>query len=161
MNMLPITVADSGSSSATGLGGQTIVTGNPTVGSVVSLPCSSADTAVVQAINLTSSTIVIEISPDGGLTWYLSTVLPIGETTSVVSLTTIGAGLVALPGCYNVRARCTSFGADSPMIGLALACWSLPFASSTLPLLSGNYSPENGTDLYVAENGTDQYVTET
>lgn len=32
--------------------------------------------------------------------------------------------------------------------------------STRPPVLSGNYSPENGTDLYVAENGTDQYVTE-
>ena len=32
---------------------------------------------------------------------------------------------------------------------------------STTSLASGNYSPENGTDTYVAENNTNIYVTET
>ena len=48
------------------------------------------------------------------------------------------------------------------MFGLGLG-WlgtngGIPVAT-VLP--SGNYSPENGTDTYVAENNSDIYVTET
>lgn len=111
MQARPITVVDSGSSSGTGAGGQTIITGTPTVGSVqtVSCPCNPGTPGSLLISGTFVLTLVAEVSFDGGVTWNGTIMIPVGETTPVTSVTTPGSIFVDIEGATNVRARCTAF----------------------------------------------------
>lgn len=134
MNMLPITVADSGSSSATGLGGQTVITGTPTPGSFVSVKARGTDSFIAQALGAFTATLVAEASFDGGTTWYLVTVLPSGESTPIASMTVAGSALIAAAGAANVRVRCTSFSSGPLSVGIENACVSLAGILDSAPV---------------------------
>lgn len=116
--MQAITVVDSGSSSTTGIGGQTLVTGTPTPGSFVEISCAGAETCVVPVSGTFVATVVIETSGDGGATWYGVSAVPIGETTPVSSITGPGAVSFDVSGCTNVRVRCTTFTSGTIFIGV-------------------------------------------
>lgn len=118
MNPQQITVVDSGSSSTTGIGGQTVVTGTPTPGSFVEVMCAGAETAVIQVAPGFVATLVVEKSLDGGTTWYLDDPLPIGETSTVASITVLGAASIDVSGFTNLRVRCTAFTSGPVVVGI-------------------------------------------
>lgn len=123
MNMSAITVVDSGSTTVTGLGGQSVTTGTATPGSFVTHQGRGAISAAIQMTGPFTGTFVAETSYDGGVTWYGQPITPFGETTTVASFTVIGAGLIGCQGASNIRVRCTTFGSGTPFAGVNQFGW--------------------------------------
>lgn len=121
MQPRPITAVDAGSSSGTGSGGQTIVTGTPTVGSAVQVSCAQSSPAppgIVVIAGTFVGTLVIETSYNGGVTWNGTIMVPVGETTPVTSITTPGTIIADIEGATNARVRCTAYTSGTAMVSL-------------------------------------------
>lgn len=122
MQARPITAQDVGSSSGSGAGGQTIVTGTPTARSVQPIMCaqnSPYPPGLVVISGTFTATLVIETSYDGGTTWNQTIMIPVGQTTPVTSITTPGSIVADIDGATNVRARCTAYTSGTANVALS------------------------------------------
>jgi hypothetical protein len=104
-----ITVVDSGTSSTTGQGGQTIITGNPTASSFITVALSGETCVNLQVSGIWTGTLSFERSIDGGTTYYPASMLLHGVSGSALASITANCGLrVNIGGSTNFRVRATA-----------------------------------------------------
>lgn len=121
MQPRPITAADAGSTSGTGPGGQTVVSGTPTVGSTVPVLCAKSSPAPPGVLVVTGTfvaTLVVEVSSNGGVTWNQVVMTPVGETAAVTTITVPGTVTFPIDGITNARARCTAYTSGTALVAL-------------------------------------------
>lgn len=101
-----ITVVDSGSSTATGANGQSVIIGTPTVGSAASFALSTIETVRVMVTGIWTGTIAAEQSLDGGTTWTGIGIHQGAYTTGSFTAGFVGGANIA--GATNFRMRATA-----------------------------------------------------
>lgn len=103
-----ITVVDSASTTTTGQGGQTIITGTPTAGSAASAVTSGTGAFSIELSGTWTGTVAFEQSPDGGVNWAACDMVIQGVDTVVQSATSNGLFKGIAAGNVQVRARATA-----------------------------------------------------
>lgn len=103
-----ITIQDTGSATASGQGGSSIVTGTPTAGSFVTLAITSRATVATLISGTWTGTIAFESSIDGGTTWTPYSAHVKGAISPVSSATANGTFLANAGGVTNYRIRATA-----------------------------------------------------
>ena len=100
-----ITTRDLVSATAVGANGQSIITGAPTAGSTALFAVSSLETVQVQVTGTWTGTLQVEISQDGGTTWYIRRIHQAGTDVISASFTANFAGGANVAGYTNIRVR--------------------------------------------------------
>lgn len=103
-----ITVIDTGSTTGTQYASQTVVTGTPTTGSVVSAIINSVNTVMVVITGTWTGTLGIEVSSDGGTNFETRGIHVVGTNIFSGSITANVTGSMNASAKTNVRVRATS-----------------------------------------------------
>lgn len=111
-----ITVVDSGSTSTPQQSGQVAVTGTPTTGSAAIFAVGGYDTANVLVTGTWTGTLAIEVSFDGGNTYFTRGLRLDGTNTSSGSITLNASGGVNVAAVTNIRARATAAVTGTAMV---------------------------------------------
>jgi hypothetical protein len=104
-----ITAADAATSTTTGANSQAIYTGTPTANSAASFTLSGQASVIIQTTGTWVATLQVEISMDGGTTWFARGVHQAGTSYTSVSFTGNFAGGASVSGYTNVRVRATAY----------------------------------------------------
>lgn len=145
-----ITAADVAVSSASGQGGQSILTGSPTAGSFVAVTLSAETALNLQVSGTWSGTLAFERSMDGGTTYYPASMLLHGVGGSALSSITANCCLrTNVGGSTNFRVRCTAYVSGTPNITLQPAYGDALIAASL----------EAGTNLLGQISASDETST--
>ncbi|MGZ6836768.1 MAG: hypothetical protein ACXVGE_13010 [Blastococcus sp.] len=120
-----VTVADTGSTSAAGQGGQTLWAGTPTTGSTVALSFpvfnttpESQSNVVIFVSGTFAGTYVLERSPDNGTTWTSFNCFIAGTADQISTGTLQGMFHGNVAGTTAVRVRFTALASGSPSVRL-------------------------------------------
>jgi hypothetical protein len=100
-----ITTRDLVSATAVGANGQSIITGAPTAGSTALFAVSSLETVQVQVTGTWTGILQVEISQDGGTTWYIRRIHLAGTDVVGSSFTANFAGGANVAGYTTIRVR--------------------------------------------------------
>jgi hypothetical protein len=103
-----VTVVDSGSATAAGQSGVSIITGTPTAGSFFAQAINGQSIARIQLSGTWTGAISFEGSVDGGTTWISRTARVAGTSAAVASATLNGEFAIDSAGLTHVRARATA-----------------------------------------------------
>lgn len=103
-----ITTQDLASTTAAGANSQNFITGTPTAGSAASFAFASFESAIVQVIGTWTGTLQVEISMDGGTTWFTRGVKQSGVSNVSSSFTANFQGACNFSGMTNFRVRATA-----------------------------------------------------
>lgn len=111
-----ITVVDSGSSTATGQNGTSIITGTATAGSTYSQAINGQSTSRIQVSGTWNANLQFEGSADGGTTWITLNALVIGTPYRQTVITGNGVFETDVTGLTNIRVRATGFTSGTATI---------------------------------------------
>jgi hypothetical protein len=117
-----ISAADSASTSTAVQNGQVLVTGAPTANSFVSLALNGKSSLLVQMTGSSwvGVTLVLEVSFDGGITWFSRGMhISGGNVKGVSTFTNYAAGMMNVAGVTNFRARATAYTSGTVTIVVA------------------------------------------
>lgn len=103
-----ITTQDLVSTSAAQANGQNAITGTPTAGSAASFVIASKESIEVQSTGTWTGTLAIEISMDGGVTWYARGTKQTGSSYIIASATANFEGVLSSAAITNFRVRATA-----------------------------------------------------
>jgi hypothetical protein len=103
-----ITAVDVATTTTGGAGGQSLVTGGPTLNSSVSAPLSGAASFTLSVLGTWVGTLTFEKSQDGA-TYVPVSLLPVGSSTPLATTTTNGVFHGSGAGYTMIRVRCTAF----------------------------------------------------
>jgi hypothetical protein len=184
-----ITVADTGSTSATWANGQAVITGTPTASSSASFGFNGAQTLTVEVTGTATGEVETDVSQDGGTTWIKRGVTQLGaapagnySTFGGTGITPNFLGVVNVSGFSNLRVRALSAATwsgtatvsvrDAPMTIGAVHVAGAPFEGATGSagptdavqmgaLVGGNLTAMSGTanGLKVDESAVTQPVS--
>lgn len=140
-----VTTADIASSTASGASSQSIVTGTPTAGSAAAFSLSSWETAAIQVSGTWTGTLQVEVSTDGGTTYYPRPGYISGTTAQSATFTANVLVHVNVAGCTHVRIRATAAMtgtatvrcAESDSTSIAFIANTVAVSAASLPLPSG------------------------
>lgn len=103
-----ITVQDTGSTTTAMANSQSFITGAPTAGSAASFTVSSKESVEVQVTGTWTGTLQVEVSLDGGTTWFTRGIKQSGVPYISTSFTNNFAGGQNVGGMSNMRVRATT-----------------------------------------------------
>lgn len=103
-----ITTQDLASTSTAQANGQNAITGTPTAGSAASFVIASKESIEVQSTGTWTGTLAIEISMDGGVTWYARGTKQTGSSYIIASATANFEGVLNSAAITNFRVRATA-----------------------------------------------------
>lgn len=103
-----ITTQDLATTSTTGANGQIIYTGTPTASSTASFTLASDGGATVQVSGTWTGTLQIEVSMDGGTTWFARPIHQTGTAFTLPSFTANFTGGFSVAGYTTARVRAIS-----------------------------------------------------
>ena len=116
-SLTSITAADSGSTTVTGQNGQSIVTGTPTAGSVVSIAPTGDSTFSARVSGTFVGTLQFERTVDG-VSWNPIVADVAGLNFNTSQITSIGSFHGNASSCIGVRVRCLTLTSGSPSVQL-------------------------------------------
>jgi hypothetical protein len=114
-----ISAADSASSTTSGQGSTSLITGTPTASSSVAQAISTTGAASSGGLTITGTfvaTLAIEASYDGGTTWIATSGLLRGTNVRLASVTAPAIVSLDLAGATNVRVRATAYTSGTPTV---------------------------------------------
>lgn len=111
-----ITVADSGTSTATGSNASSIYTGTPTANSFVSINALNYNSFSLQVSGTWVGTLQVENSYDNGTTWYRVVPQVRGVSNSALTITANGGFISEAAVATNVRIRATAWTSGTAVI---------------------------------------------
>jgi hypothetical protein len=114
-----ISAADSASSTTSGQGSTSLITGTPTASSSVAQAISTTGAASSGGLTITGTfvaTLAIEASYDGGTTWVATSGLLRGTNVRLASVTAPAIVSLDLAGATNVRVRATAYTSGTPTV---------------------------------------------
>ena len=103
-----ITARDVGSTTTAGQSNQNIITGSATAGSTASFVLQGISTVRFEITGTWTGTLVPEISPDSGTTWYTLGAHVTGTAVNTASWTSNGSGNLNVGSATNFRMRATT-----------------------------------------------------
>jgi hypothetical protein len=127
-----VTVIDSGSTTTAWSNGQSAVTGTPTAGSAATFTLAGVQTGALQASGTWTGTLAVEVSADGGTTWFARGVYQPGAAVGENNFTGNFLGEINLSGFTGVRVRATA-----AMTGTATVLLNKSFATLQQVHVSG------------------------
>jgi hypothetical protein len=111
-----ITVVDTGSATAAGQNGSTIITGTATAGSYYMLAIDGKNVVRIQVTGTWAGTLGVEVSADSGATWVPRTAHVDGVSYDQQSVTANCLLTVDCGACTNIRARATAFASGTATV---------------------------------------------
>ena len=111
-----VNIVDSGSATAAGQNGSSLITGTATVGSVYTQTVNTQTVARVLVKGTWVGTLQFEGSIDSGVTWTPMTAKVMGVGYSQTSITANGHFLLDIAGLTNFRLRCTAYTSGTAVI---------------------------------------------
>jgi len=112
-----ITVADSGSTTVTGQSGQPIITGTPTVGSVVSIAPTGNSSFSARVSSTFVGTLQFERTVDN-VSWTPISADVAGTNYNTAQINAVGSFHGNASSCIGVRLRCLTLTSGSPSVQL-------------------------------------------
>lgn len=103
-----VTIQDTASTTTAGFNSQSIITGTATTNSTASFSLSAIDCIRVQVSGTWTGTLALELSPDGGTTWYTNGGHQTGTSYNIGSATANFSAIANVAGATNFRIRATA-----------------------------------------------------
>lgn len=100
-----ITIQDTGSTVTSGNNSQSIITGTPTPNSTANFTISAQESVRVQVTGTWTGTLQLELSMDGGTTWYINGGHQSGTVYNSATYTSNFESAVNIAGATNYRVR--------------------------------------------------------